>query len=105
LKPAYLRPKAKDDRKNEVRYYRSQAGPAIAEELVRASRLALQQIEQAPGIGSPRLGHLAEIFDLRSWRIADFPLIWFYFERDDHLDVVRLLGKRQDMLTILGEAY
>lgn len=67
--------------------------------------MALQQIEQEPGIGSPRHGRLAEIPDLRSWRIAGFPLIWFYFERDDHLDVVRLLGERQDMLAILSEAH
>lgn len=27
---------------------------------------------------------------------------WFYFERDGHLDVVRLLGERQDIATILA---
>jgi toxin ParE1/3/4 len=27
---------------------------------------------------------------------------WFYFEADDHLDVVRLLGERQDTAAILG---
>jgi toxin ParE1/3/4 len=26
----------------------------------------------------------------------------FYFERDDHLDVVRLLRERQDVAAILG---
>jgi len=101
LKPAHLRPKAKDDRKNEVRYYRLNAGTTIAENLVTASRIALQQIEQEPGIGSPRLGQLAEISALRSWRVTGFPLVWFYFEREDHLDVVRLLGERQDILAIL----
>lgn len=105
MKPAYLRPKAKDDRKNEVRYYRAKAGTTIAENLVSASQLALHQIEQEPGIGSPRLGQMAEIPGLRSWGIAGFPLIWFYFERDDQLDVVRMLGERQDMLAILVEAH
>ncbi|MGD9831306.1 MAG: hypothetical protein AB7U92_01005 [Piscinibacter sp.] len=28
-----------------------------------------------------------------------------YFERDDHLDVVRLLGERQDILAILGAEF
>lgn len=28
-------------------------------------------------------------------------MVWFYFERTDHLDVVRLLGERQDIATIL----
>jgi toxin ParE1/3/4 len=27
---------------------------------------------------------------------------WLYFEAQDHLDVVRLLGDRQDMVAILG---
>jgi toxin ParE1/3/4 len=31
-----------------------------------------------------------------------FPVLWIYFHRDDHLDVVRLLGERQDIATILG---
>ena len=39
---------------------------------------------------------------LRSWRVSGFPLIWFYFEREDSLDVVRLLGERQDILSILN---
>ena len=28
---------------------------------------------------------------------------WFYFERDDRLDVVRLLGDRQDIATIFAD--
>lgn len=38
----------------------------------------------------------------REWQVAKFPLLWFYFERGDHLDVVRLLGERQDIAAILG---
>jgi toxin ParE1/3/4 len=34
--------------------------------------------------------------------VTGFPLVWLYFERDDHLDVIRLLGERQDILAILG---
>jgi hypothetical protein len=32
--------------------------------------------------------------------LSGFPLVWFYFERDDHLDFTRLLGERQDILGI-----
>ena len=28
---------------------------------------------------------------------------WLYFERDDRLDVVRLLGDRQDIATIFAD--
>lgn len=105
MKPARLRPKARDDRKSEVHYYRINAGTAVAEDLVHASQLALKQIEREPGMGSPRLGQLAEIAGLRSWRISGLPLIWLYFEREDHLDVIRLLGERQDILTLLGSEH
>jgi hypothetical protein len=47
-----------------------------------------------PGMGSPRLGQMCEIPRLRSWRVTGFPMHWLYFEAEDHLDVVRLLGDR-----------
>lgn len=102
MKPVRLRPKAKEDRQHEVVYYRSKAGTTIAEKLIAATRLALQKMKQEPGIGSPRLGQLAEVAGLRGWRVTGFPLVWLYIERADHVDVVRLLGERQDILTILG---
>jgi toxin ParE1/3/4 len=40
-----------------------------------------------------------------TWRVAKFPLLWCYFERGDHLDVVRLLGERQDLAAILGDEF
>lgn len=71
--------------------------------MVNAASKALDQIERNPGIGSPRIGKLLDIPGLRSWRLSGFPLIWFYFERDDYLDFVRLLGERQDILSILRD--
>jgi toxin ParE1/3/4 len=37
---------------------------------------------------------------LKAWKVSTYPLMWFYFERKDHLDVVRLLGERQDLAAI-----
>lgn len=101
MKPAILRPQAKRDRQVEVRYYRKEAGTKVAVRLVVATNAALDQLEIEPGFGSPALGKDLDIPDLRSWRVTGFPLLWFYFERDHHLDVVRLLGERQDIATIL----
>lgn len=103
MKPARLRPQALSDRKEAARYYRRQASPAVAESMVVAARKALGQIERQPGIGSPRIGQMLEIPGLRAWRVSGFPLIWFYFERADSLDVVRLLDERQDILAIIGD--
>lgn len=102
MKSARLRPQAWADLKAAVRYYRQEAGRAVAERLVMAAQEALRSIESQPGIGSPRIGVLLDIPDLRAWRVSGFPLIWFYFERAERLDVVRLLGERQDILEILG---
>jgi toxin ParE1/3/4 len=52
-------------------------------------------------MGSPRLGLLCDVPGLRTWPVKGFPVIWFYFDNDDHLDIVRLLGERQDLLSIL----
>jgi toxin ParE1/3/4 len=48
----------------------------------------------------PARGQLCDIRGLRCWRVADFPLQWLYFEAGDHLNAVRLLGDRQDIVAI-----
>ena len=101
MKRAHLRPGALADRKDAARYYRREAGPQVAENMVAAAKKALDHLERNPGAGSPRIGQTLEVPGLRSWRLSGFPLIWFYFERADCLDVVRLLGERQDVFSIL----
>ena len=102
MKPAILRPQALRDRQVEVRYYRKEAGTKVAVRLVKATNAALDPIELDPRIGSPVSGKTLGIPGLRTWRVSKFPLLWFYFERDGHLDVVRMLGERQDVAAILG---
>jgi toxin ParE1/3/4 len=102
LKPAVLRPQALRDQQGEVRYYRKEGGSRLAVRLAKATNAALDQIELDPGIGSPALGKLVGIPGLRTWRVARFPLLWCYFDRADHIDVIRLLGERQDLASILG---
>ena len=77
----------------------------MAVRLLNATNAALDQIELDPGIGSPVLGKSLDIPDRRTWRVSRFPLLWFYFERDHHLDVVRLLGERQDVADILARVF
>lgn len=100
MKPARLRKAAQHDALTEVRYYRREAGVAVAQRLLQAIQASLAQIEHNPGIGSPRLGHALGAAGLRTWRIAGFPLAAWYFERDDHVDVARLVGQRQDALSV-----
>lgn len=83
-------------------HYAAEGGRALAERMFDAAITSLEPIELNPSLGSPRLGLICEIPGLRSWAVAGFPLRWFYFERNDHIDVVRLLGERQDIAAILG---
>lgn len=102
MKPARLRPQAEADLLEAARHYAEQGSVELAERMFDAAIAALGPIERLPGIGSPRLGQLCEIPGLRSWRVTDFPMQWLYFESEHHLDVVRLLGDRQDIVAILG---
>ena len=106
MKPAILRPQALRDQQGEVRATNRKEGAApAAVRVVKATNAALDQIERDPGIGSPVLEKRLGIAGLRTWQVAKFLLLWCYFERGDHLDVVRLLGERQDIVAILGAEF
>ncbi|RZS58377.1 type II toxin-antitoxin system RelE/ParE family toxin [Sphaerotilus mobilis] len=90
------RPRAREDRKAEVRYYRLTAGPDVAERLVRALSTAQQMLLSNPAIGSPRLGQMLGITGLRTWRIEGYPMSYWYVERPGVVDIVRLVGHRLD---------
>jgi toxin ParE1/3/4 len=101
LKRAHLRPRAEADLIEAATHYAAEGSAALAARMFDAALAALEPIERMPSIGSPRLGQLCEIPGLRSWRVTDFPMQWLYFEAESHLDVVRLLGDRQDIIAIL----
>ena len=84
-------------------YYGEAASAELAERAFNAALAALDAVRRRPGIGSPRLGQLCDIPSLRARRVPGFPMQWFYFDREDYIDVVRLLGDRQDVLAILGD--
>jgi toxin ParE1/3/4 len=96
VKPARLTPAARQDRRDEVAYYRTEAGAKVAKKLVETLRKSLQSIERQPGLGSPAIGQELGIDGLRAWALSGFPLSLWYFERPDHLLIVRLVGQRQD---------
>ena len=102
MKPGVLRPRAEIDLIDITKWYADQGGLALAERFFHSAYEAVKTLERTPGIGSPRLGQLAGLDGLRSWPVKDFPVRWFYFDRPDFVDMVRLLGERQDIAGILG---
>lgn len=104
MTPVRLRPRARQDRRDEVRWYRDEAGPQVAAQLVKALHKALAALLRNPAIGAPSLGREIGIGGLRTWRIDGFPLTFWYFERAGYVDVARLVGQRQDALRIDPDA-
>lgn len=102
MKPAILRPQARQDRRDEVRTYRGEGGARVAQRLVDNLQDDLQNLERQPLMGSPVLGKVLGIAGLRTWGVTGFPLVLVYIEGPLHLDIVRLLGQRQDIATLLG---
>jgi len=102
VKRARLRPRAEQDLVDAACDYASEGGAAPGGRAFDAALAALEPIERIPALGSIRLGQVCDIPGLRSWGVTGFPLRWFYFEREDHLDIVRLLGERQDIVAIPG---
>ena len=103
MKPAVLRPLAEQDLVRITRWYTEQGGSRLGGRAFDAARKALARIEQMPALGSPRIGERSNLPGLRHWGAEKFPMRWCYFERDTHLDVVRLLADRQDIAAILAD--
>ena len=102
MKPARLRPAAENDLTELTRWYAEQGGTALAARLFDSARAALAPIQRMPGLGSPPRAESVGVAGLRHWGVEGFPVRWFYLERDDHLDVLRLLGDRQDIAEIFA---
>ena len=102
MKPARLRPAAQQDLVDLSLWYADKGGESLAARLFDAARDALKPIERMPGLGSPALAESVGMPGLRHWGVDGFPVRWFYLERTDHLDALRLLGERQDIAAILA---
>ena len=100
MKPCILRPQAAQDRRDEVRFYRKEAGAKVALKLVDALEEALRVLALNSAIGSPTMGQMLALTGMRTWRIESFPLSFWYFERAEYLDIARLVGHRQDADTV-----
>lgn len=91
------RKQAHDDVTGAVDHYAREGGPDLALDFVEALEAAYHAIAEYPGIGSPRYAHELNLPGLRHRRLARFPWLVFYVERDDHIDVWRVFDARRDI--------
>ncbi|RVT93602.1 type II toxin-antitoxin system RelE/ParE family toxin [Sphingomonas crocodyli] len=97
------RAQAHRDVTDAIDHYGLEAGPDVSLGFVEALEAAYRSIGEHPGIGSPRYAHELNLPGLRYRRLARFPWLVFYMERDDHIDVWRVLDARRDLPMWLDE--
>ncbi|GAB6040532.1 type II toxin-antitoxin system RelE/ParE family toxin [Endothiovibrio diazotrophicus] len=91
------RSQAIQDVEEALAYYVEQDAPEAALSFIDALEAAYDQIGHHPAAGSPRYGHELNLPGLRSLPLHGFPHIVFYVEREDHIDVWRVLHGRRDI--------
>lgn len=92
-----LRERARRDVEAAVDSYRDEAGEDTALGFVDALEVALGHVGRYPSSGSARYSVELGIPALRWWQLERFPYLVFYVERDDHIDVWRVLHGHRDI--------
>jgi toxin ParE1/3/4 len=103
MKPAIQRALAQDDIGHAFDHYLSVASATVASQFVLETDACVQRIERFPSSGSLRYAELLDIESLRFLVVERFPYLLFYFEREDHGDIVRMLHQHQDVPTIFTD--
>lgn len=96
-KPVIPRVRAHEDATEALRFYAEEGGEQVALRFVDALEAAYRRIGRHPSIGSPRYASEIDWPGLRHLRLRRYPFLVFYFERGDHIDVVRLLHAERDV--------
>lgn len=96
-KPSILRDLARRDVEAAVEHYSAVAGEAVAVGFIDALERAFDHLARHPATGSPRHAHELDLPGLRVWAVKRYPYPVFYVERDEHLDVWRVLHAERDI--------
>lgn len=96
-KPVLPRALARRDVESAVDHYIREAGPDVALGFIDALQAAYRAIADRPAAGSPRYAHELALPGLRSRALKRYPYLVFYIERDDHIDIWRVLHARRDV--------
>jgi len=102
-KPVLRRAQAQEDIADAIAYYLEQDAPHAAEGFITALEKAIGHIGRHPATGSPRYAGELGLPDLRFWKVESYPYLLFFVERDDHIDVWRILHEQRDISTWMRE--
>ncbi len=91
------REQANRDVDEAVAYYLNQSADQAALGFIDALEQAYTHIGRHPATGSPRYQHELGLPELRTWPLSRYPYLLFYIERQDHIDVWRVLHSQRDI--------
>ena len=102
-KPVVPRLRARQDIDEALAYYLNEGSEHAALGFIDELERAYAHISLHPATGSSRYSHELDLPGLRSWGVRRFPHLIFYVERDDHVDVWRVLHGARDISSSLQE--
>lgn len=97
VKPVVPRELARRDVHEAVDHLASEASGKVALRFIESLRRAYAHIGRHPASGSLRWAQELNLPGLRAWPVGRFPYLVFYVERQDHVDVWRVLDGRRDI--------
>ena len=102
-KPVILRNRAARDVDETIAHYLGEASAQVASRFIDALERATSHLGRHPASGSSRYAQELGLAGLRGWPLNRFPHVIFYFDREDHVDVWRILHGRRDIPAWLRE--
>ena len=96
-KPVVPRALARRDVEEAIDYYLTHDAGRAALGFVDALERAYTHIGRHPASGSQRYAHDLMLPGMRIWALSAYPHLVFYVERNDHIDVWRVLHGRCDI--------
>jgi len=96
-KPIIPRELANRDIDDAVDHYLNEGGEQAARGFIDVLERAYAHIGRHPATGSPLYAQELNLPGLRSWSLKRYPYLVFYVERDDHIDVWRVLHGQRDI--------
>jgi toxin ParE1/3/4 len=103
IKPVIRRVEADRDVAHAIDHYLGEASEEVALGFVDALERSFLHIGRHPASGSTRYAHVLELPGLRCWPVKGYPHLVFYVDRDDRVDVWRILHGQRDIPAWLRE--
>lgn len=97
IKPVIPRELANRDVDDAIGYYLNEGSEAAALGFIDALQQAYAHISRHPATGSPNYSHKLELPGLRFLSLKHYPHLVFYMEREDHIDIWRVLHGKRDI--------